>query len=98
MTDDAFAEKLDAVLTRLRLAEARLEQDDVDDLADLQGDIAALCAGAERLGGEAQAGLRAALDGLNALEAKMRARHGAVEDRLRSNPDRKRALAAYGRP
>jgi len=98
MTDSAFADKLDAVLSRLRLAEARLEQDEVDDLKDLQADVAALCAGAERLGADARAGLRAAMDGLDALEAKMRARHEAVETKLRSNPDRKRALAAYGRP
>lgn len=97
MTDSAFADRLDAVLTRLRLAEARLEQEEIDDLKDLQTEIAALCASAERLGGDARAGLRAALDSLDALEAKMRARHETVETKLRSNPDRKRALAAYGR-
>ncbi|MEM6491018.1 MAG: hypothetical protein AAF684_03840 [Pseudomonadota bacterium] len=99
MTDRAIAAKIDDMLARLRAAEAQVEQDEAVDLSSLQADVATICARAERAPSDAMRdAMRALLDGIGALEDKMRARQSSVEGKLRSAPDRKRAVAAYGRP
>ena len=98
MSDSASTVQCDLILDRLRRAEAAMEQDEIEDLSDLQTEIANFCArAAKSQSDDAKAALQKALDAIEALEAKMRERHQSVEDRLRSNPNRKRALAAYGR-
>lgn len=98
MSENALQARADAIAARLRQARALLDTRDVDDLKGVKADISALCRSAQQQGDDAaRAALHTALDALGELEEELRARRDAIQDKLGSAPDRKRALSAYSR-
>ena len=98
MTEKTLQARADAIALRMRKAMALLDTADMDDLRGVQGEISALCKAAQAQGdAPARTALQTALDALADLDEAIRQRRDAVQEKLSSSPNRKRAISAYGR-